>query len=389
MKNYTVSSSILSLVKECMFFNEGSGVKSLPLSCVNETKVKNKFIYSISGIEGDKINHIHEALNRSLFSRIPVNQSATAYVKNKTYLNFLEPHRNHYHFLRVDLKNFFHFISDKIVRESLKAHVSTSNISETCNQSNLDLITSLVTYTVPKSAKNTDFVGRSILPIGFKTSPLISNIVFRRLDILIEKFCSEHNITYTRYADDMLFSSSTMRGDNYREKTPFDDVLGIKDRKPFLHSKRFIEQLSFIVNLDGYKINRRKTIKKSGYISLNGYFIAGSNYPYIKGELRVSNKKTKIISKLIYECNTDKSDREVLKAVFKIDVEKLKFRFSPKDSFKDEYCQSQVNNKLVGYRSFLISIIKFNDCHQSMDKEFIYRCIRLIENIELILNRRT
>ncbi|NVD06786.1 RNA-directed DNA polymerase [Vibrio sp. JPW-9-11-11] len=388
MKNYTVSSSILSLVKECMFFNEGSGVKSLPLSCVHETKVKNKFIYSITGSEGDKINHIHEALNRSLFSRIPVNQSATAYVKNKTYLNFLEPHRNHYHYLRVDLKNFFHFISDKIVRESLKEHVSTSNISETCSQSHLDLVTSLVTYTLPKSAKNTDFVGRSILPIGFKTSPLISNIVFRKLDILIEKFCSEHNITYTRYADDMLFSSSTMRDGKYREKTPFDGVLGIKDKKPFVHSQRFIEQLSFIINIDGYKINRRKTIKKSGYISINGYFIEGSNYPYIIGELRVSNKKTKVVSKLIYECSTDKSDREILKAVFNVDVEKLKFRFNPKDSFKDEYSKSQINNKLIGYRSYLISLIKFNDCTQSMNKDFINKCSKLISDIELIINRR-
>jgi RNA-directed DNA polymerase len=45
---------------------------------------------------------------------------------------------------------------------------------------------------------------------GFPTSPIIANIVMRGFDETMIRFCMEHGITYTRYADDLSFSSKTM-----------------------------------------------------------------------------------------------------------------------------------------------------------------------------------
>lgn len=42
---------------------------------------------------------------------------------------------------------------------------------------------------------------------GFPTSPVIANIVMRGFDKTMSKFCEENNVTYTRYADDLAFSS--------------------------------------------------------------------------------------------------------------------------------------------------------------------------------------
>ena len=42
---------------------------------------------------------------------------------------------------------------------------------------------------------------------GFPTSPVIANIVMRGFDITMSKYCKENNIQYTRYADDLTFSS--------------------------------------------------------------------------------------------------------------------------------------------------------------------------------------
>jgi len=45
---------------------------------------------------------------------------------------------------------------------------------------------------------------------GFPTSPMLANIVLRGFDKTMIEFCKENDIVYTRYADDLAFSSKTL-----------------------------------------------------------------------------------------------------------------------------------------------------------------------------------
>ena len=45
---------------------------------------------------------------------------------------------------------------------------------------------------------------------GFPTSPMLANLSMRGFDKVISDYCSEFGVTYTRYADDLTFSSKTM-----------------------------------------------------------------------------------------------------------------------------------------------------------------------------------
>ncbi|BBT06078.1 reverse transcriptase [Aeromonas caviae] len=388
MKSYTINSTVIATLETCSFYSKGKGVESFPYSQVKECKLNNKFIYKLSGADTRQINEIHDILIKTLFDKLPINNAATAYLKNKSYLDFLEPHRNSNYFLRIDLKNFFHFINKKIVKEVLFHHVSSDPISEKTTQSSLDLITNLLTITLPNNVKNLEFSGKSILPIGFKTSPAVSNIIFRKFDILIEKFCSRHDVLYTRYADDMLFSSSDTRTEQYIEKSLFDILLPPPNTKPFLHSSKFTEQIAFILNLGGFKINTKKTSIAKGNFTVNGYTISGSNYPYKSGTIRISNKKTKTISKLIHECKKNLSDEDVLNIVFKYNHNKVKFRYKPSAKFLAKYHSSQLDNKLMGYRSYLISLLSFNDRHNCMTELFIKKCSNLVSEIDIIMKSR-
>lgn len=47
------------------------------------------------------------------------------------------------------------------------------------------------------------------LPQGAPTSPTLSNIVFHTIDLTVEEICRSKNIQYSRYADDLSFSSQT------------------------------------------------------------------------------------------------------------------------------------------------------------------------------------
>ena len=47
-----------------------------------------------------------------------------------------------------------------------------------------------------------------VLPQGAPTSPMLSNLVARKLDDLLHSFALEQGFVYTRYADDITFSAS-------------------------------------------------------------------------------------------------------------------------------------------------------------------------------------
>lgn len=46
-----------------------------------------------------------------------------------------------------------------------------------------------------------------VLPQGAVTSPHLSNLIFYELDEVIYGYCNTKSVTYSRYSDDMIFSS--------------------------------------------------------------------------------------------------------------------------------------------------------------------------------------
>ncbi len=47
-----------------------------------------------------------------------------------------------------------------------------------------------------------------VMSIGAPSSPFISNAIMSPFDIKVEEYCKKNGITYTRYADDLVFSTS-------------------------------------------------------------------------------------------------------------------------------------------------------------------------------------
>lgn len=92
------------------------------------------------------------------------------------------PHVNKRVVLSIDLHNFFPSFTPQEVKALLLGHPEV-----------LDLVT---------TAK-----GR--LPQGAPTSPMIANWLCVEGDKLLRDFCTQHRMSYTRYADDLTFSSHT------------------------------------------------------------------------------------------------------------------------------------------------------------------------------------
>lgn len=76
---------------------------------------------------------------------------------------------------------------------------------------------------------------KGVLPQGAPTSPYLANLVLRDMDKKLMELCGKEEITYTRYADDMSFSSN-------KDIMVYWDAL-----------KRIVEQFHF-------RINENKTV---------------------------------------------------------------------------------------------------------------------------------
>jgi RNA-directed DNA polymerase len=95
------------------------------------------------------------------------------------------------HLLNIDLKDFFSSISAGRVKACLKSPLFSYP----------DALSTALTLLLTLKGS---------LPTGAPTSPVISNLVCWDLDHELNAFSSLHNLTYSRYADDLSFSSANI-----------------------------------------------------------------------------------------------------------------------------------------------------------------------------------
>ena len=112
--------------------------------------------------------------------------SVHGFVRGKSIVTNARVHAGARHLLRADIKDFFPTISRHRVARTFVDMGMTHDVASCL-------------------ADFTTLDGR--LPLGFCTSPLIANIVCHEMDGAFERLAYTHSANYTRYADDLAFSS--------------------------------------------------------------------------------------------------------------------------------------------------------------------------------------
>lgn len=130
---------------------------------------------------------------------------------------------------------------------------------------------------------------RSVLPQGAPTSPLLTNVICQRLDFLLSGLARRFGLVYTRYADDITFSSDHhvySEGGEFRTellRIIEDQGFYINDAKTRLQKKGYRQAVTGItvnsrLNTPRRYIKQIRTIihnwEKSGYESANAIFTA-------------------------------------------------------------------------------------------------------------------
>ncbi|WP_420378800.1 reverse transcriptase domain-containing protein [Gilvibacter sp.] len=125
---------------------------------------------------------------------------------------------------------------------------------------------------------------KNVLPQGAPTSPVLTNVVCQRLDYLLSGVAKRFGLRYTRYADDITFSSLH---NVYQEDSPF-----LKEMR------RVIEDQGFIINerktrlqVDGIRkevtglvVNEKVNLKKRYVKQLRMWIYYCEKYGYYKAQ---------------------------------------------------------------------------------------------------------
>lgn len=145
-----------------------------------------------------ELKFIQRWLVKRVLSTLPVHSAATAYRAGASILDNAEKHVKQRYLLKMDIKDFF----PSIKPNDFLAHCALflPNLSKADER--------ILCQLLFRRDKQTDTLE---LSIGAPSSPLVSNSVFFPLDEKIEEYCSMHNISYTRYADDLTFSTNHPR----------------------------------------------------------------------------------------------------------------------------------------------------------------------------------
>lgn len=265
-------------------------------------------------------------------NEIPLPTPAIGFIKGENYLNFLLPHVGKKYYLRIDISDFFGTITSDMIRNSFQEFFLDSESKM------LEKFISLCTYD-------------GHLPQGAVTSPAISNVVFRRLDQRILKYCQSfdvqyknggrrlESICYTRYADDLLFSSQCL--DFSKELFFHGMIRGILKSAGFQTNQSKLKYGTDRIPLSGYVVSDdiHLSRKKLYPISMLLHYFGGSN-PYTGRKYR--------LKKALF---SDPDWLEKVNQLLLTDSRGTIKRFETKEQFL---------NYLCGYRSFLISVRRAN-----------------------------
>lgn len=157
----------------------------------------------------------------------PSKKSAHGFIKDRSTVSNAEVHTNKRYVFNIDLLDFFPSINFGRVRGLFMAWP-------------YNLPSNICTVIAQIAVHNNQ------LPQGAPTSPVISNMICAKMDKELSKLASKNHAYYTRYADDITFSTN-------RKKFP--KSIGILDQE----GKVIIgDQLHSIIQSNGFEINSNK-----------------------------------------------------------------------------------------------------------------------------------
>lgn len=171
-----------------------------------------RFIHAVSG----QLLEVQQFLNSELLQRIIPHPSSFAFHPNGGIRKCATLHCRARWLFQFDLQNFFHAINEtdvfnvfhdigyrSLVAFEFARICTTTRLPKHLNEMLFQKVKHVKCYNFYKD--RTGAIG--VLPQGAPTSPMLSNLVARKMDNLLAEYADRHGFVYTRYADDITISA--------------------------------------------------------------------------------------------------------------------------------------------------------------------------------------
>ncbi len=168
-----------------------------------------------------RLKRIQREILNQILNQLPTHTAAHGFVRQRSTLTHVQPHVGQAWILRMDLEDFFPSIDGARIFGLFRSLGYPYEVT----QSLTNLTTSVLgTETIRKSlmgnfgqeasermvAELARLYFRRHLPQGAPTSPALANLVAYRFDCRLTGLANAYGANYSRYGDDLLFSSPTI-----------------------------------------------------------------------------------------------------------------------------------------------------------------------------------
>lgn len=185
-----------------------------------------------------RLKRVQYWLLDNVLNKVEIHSAAHGFATGRSILTNALPHVKKAVVINLDLENFFPTIHYRRIKGLFQKLGYSEQIAT--------LMALLTTEPETESLtmdEQTWFVqqGERFLPQGAPTSPMLTNILCRRLDARLSSMAAKLGFNYSRYADDMTFSSDST-----------ENV-----QKLLWRCKQIIQDEGFIIHPDKTRIMRR------------------------------------------------------------------------------------------------------------------------------------
>ena len=286
-------------LKQLNYYINKERIDTIEYNKNNSSSYKSKFYnrFYINKKNGTKrgldspvkgLKEIQKSLNIILQVIHNPNKNSYGFIMDKNICDNAINHVNKNFVFNIDLKDFFPSIHAKRVYSRLL--YKPFNLGDSKERKKIsNIIKTLCCH--PLLIKGEI---NNCLPQGAPTSPTLSNIVSDKLDFLLTGVAKRFGLSYSRYADDITFSShhcTFFNGKNdeniYNEESTFrkeiariitDQGLHINNKKVRLQKKGFKQEVTGLI------VNQKVNVKRSYIKEIRLYLHFWEKYGYDSGK---------------------------------------------------------------------------------------------------------
>jgi len=225
---------------------------------IRHIKTKNK-IRKITTYRSEDcdLKQKHRKINSFLQSRFVPSVFSKGYVKGRSIYDNALAHMYNDYFIMLDIKDFFPHICHKQLSEKIFYEINLVKAGQISRKECNDIIECCSITTRG-------------LPLGFITSPILSNIYLKEFDCVFYGYLRKmglDNIIYTRYADDIIVSFKS------------DSVTMLTEAEA-----KIIDTVSSLLSRYGLQFNNKKTrsynLNISNHVRITGINITKAHDGY-------------------------------------------------------------------------------------------------------------